>query len=238
MLTDADISTILETRRNIPNDQSLVINPYEERCLTPVGYDLRVGDQYQLLHEGVLHRINEGQSVKIPPGETANIRTLEWLAMPKDGSVAGLICSRVLLVAKGASHVSTTVDPDWVGNLLISITNHSRAEIVIDFGERLCTLVLFANKTKSHKLSQHAPGRPDALNENASRIASSHRRERRKQYALQYAIWLILGALYGGLVYWVHLRYGTNTLFVAMLAAGVIFSGLGLKVIEQLLGKK
>lgn len=232
ILTDTDISKILETERNLPNRNSLVIHPFEERCLTPVGYDLRVGEQYQLLHEGVVHTITEDESVKIPPGETVSIRSLEWIAFPKNGKMAGIICSRVMLVSKGATHVSTTVDPDWVGNLLISFTNNSKTDLEIPFGERICTIVFLATKSRSKKLSQHPPGRPDALNQNASRIAKIYKIEKRQKYIIQYVAWVSLGLVYSGIVYWTHLNYGTNSLFIAMMAAGVILFGFGMEAIR------
>jgi deoxycytidine triphosphate deaminase len=238
IMTDADISKILETSRNVPNDQSLIINPFEERCLTPIGYDLRVGDRYQLLHEGVDHRINKGDFARIPPGETVSVRTMEWIAMPKDGSVAGFICSRVMLVASGAAHISTTVDTDWVGNLLISFTNLSKTVLELPHGERVCTIVFIATKSKPRKLSQHSPGRSDALNENASRIASIYKQDRRRQYTIRYMIWVLSGLVYAGLVYWTNLNYGSNLFFIALVAAGLVLFGFGVEVIRFILGKK
>lgn len=237
ILTDADISPILGISRNVPNDDQIIIHPFEERCLTPVGYDLRAGDQYQLLHEGVLHQINEGENIVIPPRETVSIRSLEWVAMPKNGSVSGLICSRVMLVSAGAGHISTTVDPDWVGNLLISFTNNSKSSISIGYGERICTIVFLENKTKSKKLSQHPPGRPDALSQNASRIATEYKNDRRRRYVFLSMIWILFVFLYAGFIYWVYEKYGDNPFFIALIAAGVVFSGFGMDAIRGILRK-
>jgi len=225
ILTDSDVISILLQNRNIHNETNIIISPFEERALSPVGYDLRVGCRYQFLHEGIEHPLFEGHTIEIPPGETVNIRTLEWLALPRDGSVAGLICSRVMLVAAGASHISTTVDPDWAGHLLISFTNLSRTKLSISYGERFCTLVFIANKSPAHKLSQHAPGRPDALNQNASRIALEYRNKKRRSIRRFAMMWIFVGAIYAAILFATHLIFGQNNIFVAVVAAGVVLVG-------------
>ena len=233
LLTDTDIYEILQTDRNVSNKSTLIIHPFEERCLTPVGYDIRVGDNYQLLHEGIVHELSEGETISIPPGETVSIRSMEWVAMPENGTISGLITSRVMLVASGATHISTTIDADWVGNLLISFTNNSKATIALPRGERMCSIVFLQNKSSPRKRSQHPPGRPDALNQNASRIAQLYRREKSRRYAIHYFAWILFGGLYAAFTYWAQLKYGDLDIFGALMAGGLIVVALGVEIVRS-----
>lgn len=45
-LTDTDLELILSDDRQEPDGGKLVLAPFDEACLTPVGYDLRVGHTY------------------------------------------------------------------------------------------------------------------------------------------------------------------------------------------------
>lgn len=237
LLTDTDIRAILQTERNVDNLETIVIHPFDEKSLSPVGYDLRAGIKYQLLHEGVESLVEYSQII-IPPGETISIQTLEWIAMPMNKSLSGFITSRVMLVASGLSHVSTTVDPDWIGNLLITMTNHSKVPFIIDTGERICTLSFIQNKSIPQRLSHHAPGRPDALNKNASRIASEYINKSNKLRSKIWMLWILTGLIYSAILYLAYLKFGSNEIFVAIVGAGVVLSGFGMDVIRSILNKR
>lgn len=157
LLTDTDIREYLEG-----NEHPLKIEPYSEDSLTPVGYDLRAGGKYATSDEGVLiDPFREGMKLSLYPGQTALVSTLEKISMPKDGSISALIVSKVSKVSKGLSHISTTIDPDWSGSLIIAITNHSSNKIEIEHGEPLCTAVFFINKSLPQKSCEKSGGRPD-----------------------------------------------------------------------------
>lgn len=237
LLTDTDILAILQTERNIDNLERVVICPFEEKSLSPVGYDLRAGLKYQLLHEGVELSAEYGE-ILIPPGETISVQTLEWIAMPMNKSLSGFITSRVMLVSSGLSHISTTVDPDWIGNLLITMTNHSKVPYIIYPGERICTLSFIQNKSIPQKLSHHAPGRPDALNQNASRIASEYIKQNNRLRSRIWLWWVFTGFIYSLILYYAYIKFGSNEIFVAMVGAGVVLSGFGMDVIRSILNKR
>ena len=66
ILSDIEIKQLIEAELE---DEKLLINPFEEDCLTPMGYDLRVGTRYKTYkNEAIKLRINEGETITIEPG--------------------------------------------------------------------------------------------------------------------------------------------------------------------------
>jgi deoxycytidine triphosphate deaminase len=67
-------------------------------------------------------------------GDTALALTREsiWVS----GSIAGTFHSKVRFVAEGFSHVSTTLDPGWQGQLLITVHNPSKNKKRVVIGKR------------------------------------------------------------------------------------------------------
>jgi len=158
LLTDTDIARLCDPEQT-GEDDLLSISPFSEESLTPVGYDLRVGSPYAISNASGLYELPEHQSLEIRPNSTALITTLESVRMPRSRTVAGLIESKVTKVSLGLSHISTTVDPDWRGNLLIAIHNHSREKVSLKYGETFCTMVLLATNSPSRKECDKDPGR-------------------------------------------------------------------------------
>nr|VFJ95677.1 MAG: dCTP deaminase [Candidatus Kentron sp. LFY] len=159
LLTDSDLEKIIVTQVGDLKDESLLITPYEEESLTPVGYDLRVGSPYATSEEAEIKELESGQLLEIPTGSTALITTLENIRMPRNRMISGLIESKVTKVSKGLSHISTTVDPDWKGNLLIAVHNHSKESIELKYGKSFCTIVFIRNESPSRKECEKDPGR-------------------------------------------------------------------------------
>lgn len=150
ILTDTDLKKII-CRKESEWDQEnqLLIEEYSEECLTPMGYDLRVGGFYKtFLAKPPLTTISRDEQVTIKPGDIALIGTLEKIKMPKNGSISALILSRVSQVSRGLSHISTKVDPGWAeGELLIPVQNFSRNNLYLDYEEKFCTIVFFKNES-------------------------------------------------------------------------------------------
>ena len=164
LLTDTDIRAKLSNDKHWQDRQSkLHIYPYSEECLTPVGYDLRVGEQYASSIDAEMYDLAADGEVQIRPGDVVLIRTMETIDMPEDLSLSAFITSKVSKVSKGLSHISTNVDPDWQGNLLIAIHNPSLNTIVLPYGEPFCTINFVQNVSASTKTSGKPPGRTDIL---------------------------------------------------------------------------
>ena len=130
-LTDVDIQRIL--------GRSIVIEPFNKKNLSSVGYDFSVGTFVFSLKEGLLQAKNRVYSVA--PGDTIQILTKESLWV--SNQIAGTLHSRVLLVSRGFSHISTTLDPGWYGPLLVTMTNLSDSKLYLDEGMTFFTVVFY-----------------------------------------------------------------------------------------------
>ena len=172
-LTDTELEKIISPDINCQENDKLIISPFEQSCLTAIGYDLRIGGKYLTLgKKGIDHPSKEKPLVVLPPNSTTLIATLENIEMPKNRLYAGLIESKVRMVCKGLSHISTTVDPDWKGNLLIAVHNHSSEKIELNYGQKLCTIIFVKNQEPPKNKSTHVSGRGDLLEEQFSAISN------------------------------------------------------------------
>lgn len=184
LLTDTDLEKLIAKELNGAPNNALVIHPYSDDSLTPVGYDLRVGITVATSNEVGRKKLIEGESFAIAPGATALISTLEALRMPLDRSISGLIESKVTKVSKGLSHISTTVDPDWEGHLLIAVHNHSSEKFTMSYGETFCTIIFLKNCSPSTRPCNKDPGRLEIFLEKFDKETSLAARKRAlKEYA-------------------------------------------------------
>lgn len=163
LLTDTNLKEIIVRDTENASDENLIIEPYSKECLTPVGYDLRVGKTVSVSNKRRRQTLKKNDSISIDPGATALITTLENIIMPKARSISGLIESKVTKVSKGLSHISTTVDPDWEGHLLIALHNHSNEKISLEYAEQFCTIIFIKNSSPSEKPCEKRPGRVDVF---------------------------------------------------------------------------
>lgn len=81
------------------------------------------------------------EDIILPGKSTIQILTKESLWV--SGKIAGTFHSRVSLVARGISHISTTLDPIWFGPLLITIRNNTEQEIFLKQDMKFVTLVFY-----------------------------------------------------------------------------------------------
>ena len=164
LLTDTDIRAILcNTEAWESPRESLRIFPFSEQSLTPVGYDLRVGHCYASSIDADRYKLGEGDVVTIRPGDTVLITTEESVDMPQSLTLSAFVTSKVSKVSMGLSHISTNVDPDWRGNLLIAMHNPSVVTLTLERGETFCTINFIQNLSPSTKSSEKPPGRTDLL---------------------------------------------------------------------------
>lgn len=162
LLTNTDIRKILSENPSDEDASKLTITPLDENCITPVGYDLRVGNDYII--NGEEKKLTGNQELQIGPRNIALIHTLEEVFMPKDKTISGIINSKVSLSCKGLSNISTTVDADWKGQLLIAVHNNSNKEITLKHGDSFCTLLFLENKSPAREGKYGKPhGRSDIL---------------------------------------------------------------------------
>lgn len=163
-LSDTDLNDIIcNSQEWIDQENTLQIFPYTEALLTPVGYDIRVGNWYSRSREAKKTEIKENDYFEIRPKETVFIISLEMINMPQNKTVSAIITSKVSITAKGIVHDCTTIDPDWKGNLLIVLHNFSNSKIKLKYGQPICTIVFFKNLTTATKDCEKPPDRNDIL---------------------------------------------------------------------------
>lgn len=138
MFSDTDIKKQIESRKN-DSTKGISIEPFENKYLTPVGYDLRIGLKGFSWNNKRVIDIEHEKLIEIEAKDTVVIETLESVSLSKE--IAGTIHSMVSkVVLQGLSHISTTIDPGWTGKLLISIHNHRDYSVELRFRDSFCTL--------------------------------------------------------------------------------------------------
>ncbi len=165
LLTDTNIEAILTTnenewkRREETKREKLLIANFDDNCLTPVGYDLRVGEQYLKMGRKIKdwNRLQENQELIIQPDEMIAIETEELIGMPQSKQYSGIIVAKVSVVEKGLSHISTSVDADYQGKLILTMSNESQRKITIKRKQKIATLIFFENKSPASRLCDKHP---------------------------------------------------------------------------------
>ncbi len=218
LLTDTDLRKILCKEKEWADKNTLHIFPFEEDSLTPVGYDVRVGKLYASSVSARMSTLADGETITIRPGDTILIETLEDIGMPMNRTISAFITSKVSKVSRGLSHISTNIDADWKGNLLIAMHNPSRNTISVGFGEALCTLNFIENKTPSTKDCGKEPGRSDILLKQFAETAKAVQKKAGNRRALLIAAKAAIIFAFGGTGYY-FFKNGPG--FIAMVGIGV-----------------
>lgn len=159
LLTDNSIEGLLITnkdtwtqREDIQREKLLIEN-YDEQSLTPVGYDLRVGERYLKMYSKLTDfaSLQRDDDLLILPSEIVAIETEEFIGMPQNKEYSGIIVSKVSMGEKGFSHISTSLDPDWEGKLIITVTNNSKRKMILKREQPFCTMILFKNESAARR---------------------------------------------------------------------------------------
>lgn len=167
----------------------LVICPYSERNLTPVGYNLSFSRFIVSLRKKafvkIKHKGNEW-FFYLRPHETVLVLTRETIWVSK--FIGGTFHSKVSLVTRGLGHVSTTLDPGWNGQLLVPLNNPTREKIKIVIArddnnvkvfETFLTMVLFrAQEAALNTKSDNKAARIELLEE----ILEEHKHNKDAEY--------------------------------------------------------
>lgn len=113
-----------------------LVEPFEERSLTPNGYDLRVAEV--LVPDLSQEVVREGKAV-VPAGTRFLVSTLERVEMPAD--VCGSLWLRSSFARRGVFGSFGKVEAGFVGTLTVGGFNAGRGPIDILIGDRFCQLV-------------------------------------------------------------------------------------------------
>ena len=125
VLSDVDIE------RRI-NDRSLILDPFEPKCLNGGGYDLRLG-----------------MDAFIRSGQQKLVATLERIELADD--LVGTLHIRSSLARSGIVASLAIVDPGFRGQLTILLYNTSSEELRLKQSDRFLQLALHQLSTKARR---------------------------------------------------------------------------------------
>ncbi len=171
MMSDVDIREAIRKRE-------MCITPFDpsnkkDKRLTPSGFNFSFSSFIVSLNHKIFYKIIEKNDVRyffLEPGDTAIALTNESLWVNRD--IAGTFHSKVTYVSQGMGHISTTLDPCWQGQLLISMNNPNRKRIRVEIarfmdGEWIyatfLTACFFRLNTATGTTHDNHPARLDTL---------------------------------------------------------------------------
>jgi len=128
VLSDSDILSLLK-------EGSLRIEGFDERNLTPNGYDVTVEEAWVTAMD---MRVREGVA-RIPSGAWFVVATKEYFALPP--TIIGEIWIRTTWVRKGVLSSFGIIDAGFNGNLTFSAFNASRQTVELPVGDRFAQVV-------------------------------------------------------------------------------------------------
>lgn len=108
-----------------------------------------------------IYAVNCDDYIVLPSNKTVLIQTNECIFV--SSKVCGTYHSKVGLVCKGLSHISTTLDPEYFGTSLIAIHNNSGADQFIRVGDTFVSLMLYKLSKPAVSRHDNVAGRYDLL---------------------------------------------------------------------------
>ncbi len=180
--------------RKALGEEELVICPYQDKNLTPVGYNLSFSRFIISLHNKAFVRLHKEGSewcFYLKPKETVLVLTMESIWVSK--YIGGTFHSKVSLVTYGLGPVSTTLDPGWQGQLLVPLNNPTGDKIRIVVATQtvdqkmeyrtFITMVLFRSETPAIQAVDNETARIELLEKIVEDIHLS-KKERLQIYEL------------------------------------------------------
>ncbi len=115
---------------------TLITHHGDERCISEVCYELRIGDEVFIPEEKYpITLCKEKPYVLLPPGQFALVKTLEEVYVPPE--YVGLISIRSKFKFQGLINISGFhVDPTYKGHLVFAVQNVGPSDIRLLFEDR------------------------------------------------------------------------------------------------------
>lgn len=132
------------TKGEIENLRTELLKPFDENCLSDLGYDLRAGKSIFVFVKGKPEELGESYDVTIPPLARFAVESLEKVILPED--MFALVLSKVTVTWNGLTSLGTKVDPFFQDNLILIFSNDSTEPFKIRKGMKICSLMFFRYK--------------------------------------------------------------------------------------------
>lgn len=155
----------------------------EEQYINPNGIKLRLGKHVKFLSTEEEKELSNGLFLKVNPGESVAITSLEKIDFTADtiqkiypeSMLMGLINPTTTMMREGISQVSTKIDSGFRGILNWGLRNNSIKEITIQYGEPIFKLTIFLLKENELPNSQYGERETD-IYQDSDGIKLSERR--------------------------------------------------------------
>jgi deoxycytidine triphosphate deaminase len=173
ILSDREIKTLLGT----------VIQGSNETLLNPNGLELRLGRKVRFISTGEEKEIQDGCFVKVAPGETAIIASLERIDLSKATiqkhfprcMLTAFVTPTTTMMREGIMQAATKIDAGYQGNLNWGFRNNSFKDFKMQQGEPIFKLTFFL--LQGDEVPEVAYGeKADDKYQNTDGIMSSTRR--------------------------------------------------------------
>jgi deoxycytidine triphosphate deaminase len=115
-----------------------VIEPFDERHLTPAGIDLTIGGQCYNVTDGRRVDLSKGGTLTLQHGDFARVLTRETIRMPSRWFA--MIYAKTSLAGKGLTHLGTKIDPGFEGQLLLTFQYLGNEKLGFREGDRICNV--------------------------------------------------------------------------------------------------
>jgi deoxycytidine triphosphate deaminase len=155
----------------------------DEKLLNPNGIELRLGKYVRFHSTGEEKELGSGIFLQVSPGETVVITSLEEIDFTIDAiqselpgmMLMGLITPTTTMMREGISQVTTKIDAGFKGQLNWSLRNGSIQNLILQYGEPIFKLTIFAlDKDESPEVA-YGEREKDSY-QNTQGIARSSRR--------------------------------------------------------------
>lgn len=166
-------------------DEHLKIFPLEKKNLTGIGYNLSTTTFAFSINRGVLLTIHQRitsqgieRYINVPGNDTVLFFSKEYIAI--DDTLAGTFHSKVSRVCQGLGQISTTLDPTWKGQLIVSVCNPMSKSIIFELDKssgNLLTMLLYKLNCKvtGPNIHDNNQGRCDLLLERFTEFTTKNK---------------------------------------------------------------
>lgn len=156
LLSDVDI------KKELIDGENLIFHPLKLENIKGSSINLTASKYAWRISDG--HSAVKDNKIRIPANETVCIYTEEsfWVSR----RIGGTYHSKVSQVSTGLGHISTTLDPQWLGLSLIAVHNHTKEPKDITVGKTFVSIMLsYLNTPATKGKNENAASRQDLSSE-------------------------------------------------------------------------